>query len=370
MPHEMTRQNLSPAPGAGFGAGLTNAADAPEPPSPGTASGAVPVAFTASGATSPVPVAGQPARAVTRAAIAPVQGPRPSGPADSYGGVPSQPLLELDALWIQVAGTLCNLACTHCFVSCGPDQERHAMMSRSEVAHRVAEALAVGVREFYLTGGEPFLNPELEAIVEDTLALAPVTVLTNGTLFTERRVLWLAALTRTARHSLELRVSLDAPDQAGHDAFRGPGTWARTMAGLRALEAEGLAPIVTFTRAPGADEATLVAAAVAALRAEGLTGARLKLLPMFALGRELTRLGEPREPRSLSGLPADAFDPERLQCGRSRAVTSQGVYVCPLLVDEPGGRMGDTLAQASRPFALVHDACVTCWATGMSCAND
>jgi hypothetical protein len=46
------------------------------------------------------------------------------------------------------------------------------------------------------------------------------------------------------------------------------------------------------------------------------------------------------------------------------------VFVCPLLVDEPGGRMGDTLHEAARPFALVHDACVTCWATGMSCAND
>ena len=29
---------------------------------------------------------------------------------------PEQPLLHLDTLWIQVAGTLCNLECTHCFV--------------------------------------------------------------------------------------------------------------------------------------------------------------------------------------------------------------------------------------------------------------
>jgi hypothetical protein len=111
--------------------------------------------------------------------------------------------------------------------------------------------LSAGVREFYLTGGEPFLHPDIEVIVEDTLAVAPVTVLTNGTLFTERRVRWLAALTRSARHSLELRVSLDATQEAAHDAFRGAGAWARTIAGLRALEAEGLAPIVTLTRSAG-----------------------------------------------------------------------------------------------------------------------
>jgi pyruvate-formate lyase-activating enzyme len=366
MPHEMTRQNLPPDPGAGFGAGLTNATDATERPSSEAASGTVPIAEAGSAATSPVAAAGR----ATHAATVLVQGPRRAGQVDGASGAPSQPWLELDALWIQVAGTLCNLACTHCFVTCGPDQERHAMMSRTDVAARVAEALTAGVREIYLTGGEPFLHPDLEVIVEDTLAVAPVTVLTNGTLFTERRVRWLAALTRSARHSLELRVSLDATEEGAHDAFRGAGAWARTIAGLRALEAQGLVPIVTFTRPLGVDEAVLAAAAVAALRAEGVSGTRLKLLPMFALGRELTRLGEAPAPRSLAGLPAEAFDPARLQCGRSRAVTSRGVFVCPLLVDEPGGRMGDTLHEAARPFALVHDACVTCWATGMSCAND
>src|SRR5262245_22850370 len=182
-----------------------------------------------------------------------------------WGG-PRQPLLELDALWLQVAGTVCNLTCTHCFVTCGPHEERHAMMSRAEVAAGVSEALALGVREVYFTGGEPFLNPEIEAIVEDTLALAPVTVLTNGTLLPERRVEWLAALTRSARYSLELRVSLDGTDAASHDAFRGPGAWLRTLAGLRSLARAGLLPIVTLTQPDGADPVEIAARCVEMLR--------------------------------------------------------------------------------------------------------
>jgi hypothetical protein len=141
------------------------------------------------------------------------------------------------------------------------------------------------------------------------------------------------------------------------------------------LEAAGLEPIVTLTRPDRVDEAEFASRARAALQAEGVRGARLKFLPMFALGRERTRRPRLRRataaagPRSLAALPPEAFDPERLQCGRARAVTSRGVFVCPLLVDEPGGRMGDTLVAAARPFALAHDACVTCWATGMTCAN-
>jgi len=345
----MTRQSPAPAPEPRFGGDLTNARAKSEEPSLGRPS-----------EHDPACESHEP------------DGLRAASERDAArlpGVPPEQPFLGLDALWIQVAGTLCNLACTHCFVTAGPGEERHAMMPREEVAARVAEGLALGVREIYLTGGEPFLHPELEAIIEDTISLAPVTVLTNGTLFTQRRVGWLASLTRASRHALEVRVSLDAADPAGHDAFRGRGAWARTMAGLRALESAGLWPIVTFTRPPGTDEGKLAGLARAALRAEGVSAARLKFLPLFQLGRERHRLGPASETRTLASLPAGTFDPERLQCGRSRAVSSRGVHVCPLLVDEPGGRMAETLADSLRPFVLAHDACVTCWVTGMSCSN-
>ncbi len=302
------------------------------------------------------------------------EGLSPEAGREAPGGdtspVPNQPLLHLDQLWVQVAGTVCNLSCTHCFVSAGPHEGRHAMMSREDVAARVAEALAMGVREIYLTGGEPFLNPSLEDIVQDTLALAPVTILTNGTLFTPHRVRWLAATTRSSRHSLELRVSLDGTDARSHDAFRGAGSWRRTMDGLRALEAAGLLPIVTLTRPAHVDASELAARARAALAAEGVPASRLKLLPMFTLGREAGRPGHAPPLPTLAALPAEAFDPNRLQCGTCRAVTSRGVFVCPLLVDEHGGRMGDTLAESARAFPLAHEACSTCWVTGMTCAND
>jgi len=47
----------------------------------------------------------------------------------------------LDTLWFQVAGTLCNLRCTHCFVSCAPDNQSHGMMSLSEVLRTRSECV-------------------------------------------------------------------------------------------------------------------------------------------------------------------------------------------------------------------------------------
>jgi AdoMet-dependent heme synthase len=288
---------------------------------------------------------------------------------EALARLPAQPFHALDTLWIQVAGTVCNLSCVHCFVTCGPQERRHEPMTRAQVAARVAEALELGAREIYFTGGEPFVVPGFDDMIEDTLALAPVTVLTHGTLFTSRRIERLAALARASRYSLELRVSLDGLDAPSHDAFRGEGTFARTLEGLRALSEAGLLPIVTVTRFSDEDPLAFRQRCFAMLREGGVREPRLKVLPLFRLGREAGRSRAYRPGESLARLLTEAFDPHRLQCGSCRAVTSQGVFVCPLLVDEPGGRMGGTLAESARPFPLAHGACHTCWVTGMTCAN-
>src|SRR5438876_3423387 len=264
-----------------------------------------------------------------------IQSPAAPPPGTRF---PFQPLLHLDELWIQVAGTLCNLSCTHCFVSSGPGIERHRLLAREEVRARVAEALPLGVKEFYFTGGEPFVHPDLLAILGDTLEHGPCTVLTNGTLFTRGRIRALRRLSDGARYTLEIRVSLDGATAAEHDRLRGPGAFARALDGLLRLERAGLLPIVTITRPVEHDPLAFHERALRMLRAAGLSRPRLKVIPMFLIGRERQRTRGYRGEESLRDLPAESFDPGRLQCSRCRAVTSQGVFVCPLLVDEPGGR--------------------------------
>jgi uncharacterized Fe-S cluster-containing radical SAM superfamily protein len=282
---------------------------------------------------------------------------------------PLQPLFHLDALWIQVAGTLCNLTCTHCFVSSGPGDDHHALMARDEVRNHVADGLALGAKEFYFTGGEPFVHPAMLEIIEETLEHGPVTVLTNGTLFTRERVTTLARLAAASRYAHELRVSLDGPSAAEHDRLRGPGSFERALAGLRALTAAGLLPIVTATQGAGDQAMALIERYLVMLHDAGIARPRLKLLPMFQLGREVARSRGYEPAETLIGLPPAAFDPHRLQCSGCRAVTSRGVFVCPLLVDEPGGRMAGSLDRALGPFALRFGACYTCHVTGMTCGN-
>src|SRR5215468_1097581 len=129
---------------------------------------------------------------------------------------------HLDVLWFQVAGTLCNLRCNHCFISCSRENHMLGLMSFDQVFPYLEEAVQLGVKEFYFTGGEPFINPDLPRILEATLQIGPATVLTNATLFSAQLVKRLAALRDASRYSLELRVSIDGFSPETNDPIRGP----------------------------------------------------------------------------------------------------------------------------------------------------
>ena len=98
------------------------------------------------------------------------------------------------------------------------------------------EAVEVGVKEIFVTGGEPFLLEDIGDILASCAAAAPTTVLTNGMLFTGRRAESLRAL---SRDRIVLQISLDSATPDQHDLHRGAGTWARTREGIKRARAFG-----------------------------------------------------------------------------------------------------------------------------------
>mgnify|MGYP001474256249 CR=1 FL=1 len=93
---------------------------------------------------------------------------------------PSIELRSLDELWFQVGGTLCNLTCKHCFISCSPSNHQFGFLSLESIQATLEESRALAVKGYYFTGGEPFLNPEMTDILVATLQIGPATVLTNA----------------------------------------------------------------------------------------------------------------------------------------------------------------------------------------------
>ncbi|MCA9174868.1 MAG: radical SAM protein [Planctomycetales bacterium] len=284
---------------------------------------------------------------------------------------PWQPLNSLDQLWFQVAGTRCNLTCQHCFISCSPHNDRFGFLSLDDVRHRLQESLALGVKEFYFTGGEPFLNPDMTAILVETLQCGPATVLTNGTVLKDAWLETLAAAEQASIYSLEFRVSIDGCSADMNDPIRGEGTFRRAMQGVAKLVQFGFLPIITAARTwPDEQEPAVIAEFTRVLREQaGYDEPRLKLLPTLRIGAEAERSCGYRETERVTTRMMEHFDDGQLLCEHGRIVTDRGVHVCPILIEEPSSRLGATLHESQRSFQLSHGACYTCYLYGAICSN-
>jgi MoaA/NifB/PqqE/SkfB family radical SAM enzyme len=283
---------------------------------------------------------------------------------------PPVPLAHLDELWFQVGGTLCNLTCRHCFISCSPHNRSFGFLDLDTVRRRLDESLPLGVKEYYFTGGEPFLNPDMTAILELTLQYGPATVLTNATVFKEDWLSRLRKAEKSSPYSLEFRVSIDGPNAETNDPIRGPGTFDRAMRGIRQLVTHGFLPIVNvaLTR-DDQNEADLFADFVRVLRANGIDRPRIKILPTLRLGAEIERQRGYREDECVTVEMLAEYHLSHLLCNHSRIVSDRGVHVCPILIGAADSRLGITLAEASVPYKLRHRACYTCYQYGALCAN-
>jgi MoaA/NifB/PqqE/SkfB family radical SAM enzyme len=283
---------------------------------------------------------------------------------------PVVPLAHLDDLWFQVGGTLCNLTCRHCFISCSPHNHSFGFLDLATVRRYLDESAVLGVKEYYFTGGEPFLNPDMAAILELTLRYGPATVLTNGTVFRGEWLERLRSAETASLYSLEFRVSMDGYTPEENDAVRGAGTFERILLGVKMLLDYDFLPILTVTRTKDEqDDGDLFHGFVRLLKDLGYTRPRIKILPTLRIGAEAQRQRGYRDEERVTTQMMEGYDQNLLVCNHSRMVTDRGVYVCPILIEAADARLGTTLAEAQRPFAVKHHACYTCYQYGALCAN-
>jgi organic radical activating enzyme len=152
------------------------------------------------------------------------------GAPRSYDGAP----LVGSRLWLYTNFD-CNLACDYCCVRSSPRADPQAL-PLEDVQRAAAEAPGAGVRELFVTGGEPFLRADIAEVLLACARALPTTVLTNGLLFAGQRRL---ALRELPRDRVVFQISLDSATAALHDRHRGQGTWEKARAGIAIAREEG-----------------------------------------------------------------------------------------------------------------------------------
>ena len=283
-------------------------------------------------------------------------------------------LQALETLWFNT-GTLCNLACANCYIESTPRNDALVYLSAREVGAYLDEIERAGLptRTIGFTGGEPFLNQELVAMLEEALGRGhDALVLTNA--MRPMRLREAALLDLRARHGarLQLRVSLDHHTREIHEAERGSGTWRPACDGLVWLARHGFAIAVAGRHLAGETDAAararyagLFAELGVAIDAEDPR--RLVLFPEMDPAADVPEITE-----ACWGILG--LDPERIMCASSRMIVKRKgaarphVVACTLVPYDPRFDFGETLSGAPTRVALNHPNCARfCVLGGASC---
>jgi uncharacterized Fe-S cluster-containing radical SAM superfamily protein len=283
---------------------------------------------------------------------------------------------RLETLWVNT-GTLCNIECAHCYIESSPSNDRLAYFTLEALLPFLDEAEAMGAREIGFTGGEPFMNPDMIAMMRASLERGfSVLVLTNAMRPMMRPQISedLLALQKEFGARMKLRVSLDHFDASLHDRERGPASFAASLAGLAWLSENGFA-ISVAGRLRWNDDAAVMREGFAALFAK-------ENIPLDAEDlHDLILFPEMDVAAPVPEITSECWDilgkrPEDMMCASARMVVHRkgeaapAVLSCTLLAYDRQFEMGASLAQAARPVKLNHPHCAKfCVLGGASCSG-
>ncbi|MEO9213594.1 MAG: radical SAM protein [Caulobacteraceae bacterium] len=285
-------------------------------------------------------------------------------------------LKALSVLWFNT-GTLCNIACQTCYIDSSPRNDALVYLTAAEVAGYLAEIEQLGLPtgEIGFTGGEPFMNGEIVAMLAAALASGRrVLVLTNAMRPMRRFETALIRLRQEFGHALTLRVSLDHHTRRVHEAERGAGTWRPALDGLSWLASHGFRLAVAGRRLAGeADGAARRGYrrlfAEIGLDLDAADPARLVLFPQLDANADVPEVTQACW--SALGVPADS-----VMCAGSRMVVKRKgaarpvVVACTLIPYDRAFELGERLLDAAGTVRLNHPHCAKfCLLGGASCSG-
>jgi organic radical activating enzyme len=286
-------------------------------------------------------------------------------------------LNELNTLWLNT-GTLCNLACENCYIESTPSNDRLSYLTLDEVLPYLDEIQRDGhkTREIGITGGEPFMNPDILAIMHACLSRGfALLVLTNAMrpMMRPRVQAGLLDLKKAYSKALTLRVSVDHFKQTLHEEERGADSWAPMIKGLKWLSTNKFQTDIAGRTRWGESEAELREGFAALFQQQNITIDALD-------AKQLTLFPEMNDDAQVPEITTDCWNilgvaANDMMCASSRMVVKHkgqdkpSVMACTLLAYDEQFNMGSTLEEASQSVQLNHPHCAKfCVLGGGSCS--
>lgn len=287
----------------------------------------------------------------------------PRGYIDAHG---------LEELWFHT-GTKCNLSCPFCLEGSNPSSDRLQYLSLEDVLPYLDEAVALGVKRFSFTGGEPFLNKAMLPILREALPRKPCLVLTNATKPLLNKFSEIEELFDMA-HPVQFRISIDHPDEKQHDQGRGEGSFDLTLKCMAKLQKAGFKVSLARHAELKENKQEVDAKYVEVMNAYGIDTVDVNIIAFPDFLTPGSKAEVPEITSSCMTRYQDEQSRKEFMCAFSRMVIKRDgelkVSACTLVDDDPDYDLSESLRESLKTRVMLrHHRCFSCFSFGASCSE-
>lgn len=264
---------------------------------------------------------------------------------------PKVELSELKNVFIQLCAKACNLKCKNCYIEKNPYKNEEDFIELDKVKHALLNIKNEKINSIYLTGGEPLLHPDFNQILRMCLKISHVTILSNGVMINDKKARFLRKIDDESEFETIYRISLDSINELENDTYRARGSFRKALCAIFSLLKYEFNPIISVVNYKNRTWQEIFDEYNDFFTKKGfeLQDINLKVIPYFPSDSEIEQLEMD-----------DEINYKKLDCSSSRIVSQNGVYSCPLLVDDYRARLGSTIDDCSKVNYLDCEKCSIC----------
>lgn len=262
---------------------------------------------------------------------------------------PKVELSSFDNLFIELTNQNCNLKCKHCYINFEPYKKIKDFIPIEQIKQAIKDLESFDIKMIYLTGGEPLLHPDFNAILRFCLKHKPVTIFSNGININDKKARFLKKVEDEDKNELFFNISIDSFDERKNDDLRGRGSFRKSIGAIQSLVKYAFTPTIKYTNFYNDSEESILDMMAAAFERYNLSenDIVLEILPYFDKKLNLD-------------MPNKDVNILNLCCKNSRILTNKGIFNCPILVNDYRARSGSTFEAFSKKCYLETEICAQC----------
>lgn len=267
---------------------------------------------------------------------------------------PKSELTEFDSLFIEMSMKACNLKCKHCYIDFSNEKRVKNFIPFDKIKEAFVDLRNEKLKYIHLTGAEPLLHPDFNAILRYCLKRTSTVIHTNGYSINDKKARFFKKVEEENDKGNEIiiKLSLEHYDERTNDEIRGRGSFRKCLHSVQSLLKYGFNPLITVVNHFNEDEKSLKENIKNVFETIDFATEdfNINIIPLVKKNEFSEELNNPEAVYT------------NLDCSHGRILTNRGVYNCPLTTEDYRGRSGADFKDYSKLAMLESPACSYCMA--------